>query len=295
MKLSILVPVYNNLSYTKNCLHNLNEFCVKNSAFHKEVTTSIIVIDDGSTDGTKEWIQEYSPTVHLIQGNGNLWWSGAINKGIEYDLKELQSDYILFWNNDIEVKSDYFPNLLSVLKENDSNTIIGSKIYCKDTSTVWSMGGLVNLNKGNTSMIGSMMEDSDDLNKIQNVDWLTGMGSVYPASVFNTIGLINDKDFPQYFGDLDISYRAKLSGYSVKVFPKLQIWNDIVNTGIKHNGSFKQLRSSFTSIKSLYNLSVDIKFQRKYIKSYKGYFQLFIKYSKYIGGYIKNKLLPSTN
>ena len=86
-KIAILIPVFNNLEYTKKCLQNLEEKLGENNiAKH----FPIIVIDDGSSDETADWIKKNYPEVELLFGNGNLWWSGGINKGAKHAIEKLK-------------------------------------------------------------------------------------------------------------------------------------------------------------------------------------------------------------
>jgi GT2 family glycosyltransferase len=95
--LCILIPVYNKLEYTKKCLADLINNL--NGNFAKSV--SIVVIDDGSKDGTESWIHAKYPEIVVLRGNGKLFWSGAINLGIKYAIYQEGFEYILFWNNDV--------------------------------------------------------------------------------------------------------------------------------------------------------------------------------------------------
>ncbi len=80
--IAIIIPVRNSLEYTKKCLAVLENLTAKavSNAWRYEV----VVVDDGSDDGTEDWIRANHPAVHLCFGDGSLWWSGGINLGMRY-------------------------------------------------------------------------------------------------------------------------------------------------------------------------------------------------------------------
>ncbi|MFW6219021.1 MAG: glycosyltransferase family 2 protein [Bacteroidota bacterium] len=288
MKLAIIIPVHNGLNYTRECLKELHNQTRKVIGSSVE----IIVVDDGSTDGTSNWIASNYPRVHILKGNGSLWWSGSVNTGVEYAIDKLSSDYILWWNNDVIPASAYLPSLFEIIEKSNPNEIIGSKVYRSEKrDIIWAMGGVFNPRTGWKDMIGFNTQDGPEYNIPLEVDWLPGMGSCFPARVFNETGLLNAKVFPQYHGDIDFTWRAKLKGYKIVVYPRLQLYNHTENTSKKHEGSIKSLRDSLTTIKSNYNIKKDILFYRKYARSPLAYKILFLKYGRYIGGFLKWKLL----
>lgn len=285
IKITIVFAIFNGLNYTKKCLESLFRSI---DIEVKDVVFSIVIVDDGSSDNSYEWIKDNYPSVNLIRGSGNLWWSGGINMAVKFAIKDLGSDYIVWWNNDIEVDDDYFRNLTVILKHNSVNTIVGSKIYYADQrNKIWSMGGFFNPQTGYKNMIGTKMIDNNSFQKSFEVDWLPGMGTVTHYSIYDKIGMLDENKFPQYHGDSDFTYRAKLHGYKIIVYPSLKIYNDVSNSALKHNDSFKGLINSLLTIKSNYNLKKDILFYLRYAKSYKAYYPLFRKYYRYIGGFIK--------
>ncbi len=288
MNLAILIPVFNNLDYTKSCLKRINS-CLLEANHSIQINT--IVIDDGSTDGTNEWLKENEKTITILNGDGNLWWSGGINMGATYAVETLKADYILWWNNDIEPKNDYFKNLFSHLENNPLMNIIGSKIYIKNTDKLWGYGGYFNPKNGKKGLYGNWEDDKPEFLTPKLVDWLPGMGSVFPAGVFKTIGYLDQKNFPQYHGDSDYTIRAKVSGYSITVFPDLILYNDTTNSGLRHNDTFKVLKKSLTSVKSNYNFKKEFLFYKKHGKSLYVYVGFLSKYLFYIGGFFKWKLL----
>lgn len=289
MKLiAVLIPVFNGLEFTKKCLDNLR--ILEGSLSGSDFKAANIIIDDGSKDGTYEYIKFHFPEVILLQGDGNLWWSGSINLGASYAVNELKASYLLLWNNDITANNEYFTELVKIIESAEGKLVIGSKIY-SDADTVWSMGGMFNPWTGKKKHIAYAVKDSSQYNKIITADWLPGMGTLMPADVIAQVGLWDQKNFPQYHGDSDYTYRTKLKGYSIKVFPQLKIWNDISNTGIEHRGSFQVLLKSIRHIKSYNNIRKDLIFYRKYARSPLAYCELCIKYGRLFGGFFKWKIL----
>jgi len=287
---AVIIPVFNGLNFTKICLQSLDELR-DYSGFATE-QLQVVVVDDGSKDGTHEWIRENCPWVHVLTGDGSLWWSGGINTGVRFALDELNSDYILWWNNDIISHRDYIKNLFNIISKSPENVLIGSKIFVIGSNElIWGMGGKFDPVSGDRYMYGEQQADSSFFQSPLDVDWFPGMGTTIHRSVFEKIGYLDEINFPQYHGDSDYTFRAKKAGFTLIAYPELVIYNDVSNTGIKHNGSFKDLRKSLFSIKSNYNIRKDISFFRIHATTFKAYRTLFKKYFRYVGGFIKWKLL----
>jgi GT2 family glycosyltransferase len=286
--IAIIIPVFNGLDYTRRCLEILSRHIdlVEDPLSGFE----IIVVDDGN-DGTSGWVGKHYPRVHILKGDGNLWWSGGINRGVGYALENLNADYLLWWNNDIEPAEDYLEQVADLVRENDENILIGSKIFIKNSELLWGMGGKFDPVNGLRHMYGEGQKDCSDFRKPFAVDWFPGMGTIIHRRVFEKIGMLDEKNFPQYHGDSDFTYRAKKAGFRLVAFPQLVIYNDIANTGLKHQGKFTVLYKSLFSIKSNSNLRKDIAFYRKHSSSPRAYLNLVNKYFRYIGGFFKWKTL----
>ncbi len=288
MRFAILLPVFNHLEYTRVTLEELYDL-TREIEDHR---IDIVLIDDGSTDGTSDWVKQHYPDVIILSGDGNLWWSGAINLGARHSIEVLNADYLLLWNNDIGIDRQYFHNLFEILADIEDPVVIGSKIYIRgESDLVWSAGGYFNPRNGQSGMHGYFEKDTDELNKIREVDLLTGMGTIVPAKVVESIGFWDQENFPQYHGDSDFTYRAKLAGYSVRVYPQLRMYNDVDNSGIEHEGSFRNLIRLFSDIRSKSNLKKNLKWYRLYAKSPRAYLPLIWLYLKIIGGFIKWKII----
>lgn len=287
IKIGILIPVFNGLAFTKNSLTRLYEVIPASES----IDVQIIVIDDGSTDGTADWIKGNYPKTHLLTGDGNLWWSGGINLGMKYALETLTCHYLLWWNNDIIPAEDYFIELEQIILTLKP-MIAGSKIfYAHEPDLVWSMGGIFDTGNGMKYMRGMNQKDNPELNHMVDADWLPGMGTLLHKSVVQKIGWLDEKNFPQYHGDSDYTFRAHLAGIKIMAFPQLKIWNDKSNSGLLHQDSYRLLIRSLMDNKSNYHIRKDVLFYRKYATSLRAYQTLATKYCFYIGGFAKWKLL----
>ncbi|MCW5626437.1 MAG: glycosyltransferase family 2 protein, partial [Burkholderiales bacterium] len=102
----VLVPVFNRLAHTKNVLDALRRQTIVDQL-------RIVVIDDGSTDGTAEFL-DAQPDLVVLRGDGSFWWGGAIDKGLEYvrDQQPTHEDYVLFLNNDTWFEPRYIETLV---------------------------------------------------------------------------------------------------------------------------------------------------------------------------------------
>jgi GT2 family glycosyltransferase len=295
-KIAILIPVFNRLEYTKECLDILKQ--QESTSFFKNNEIRIIVSDDASTDGTAEFIRTRYPEIIVLQGNGNLWWSGCMNLGINYALQNLGSDFVLFWENDITPDNQYFENLQSIITHWQKGTLVCSKIKIKSQpDKIFAMGGIFNFHTGFKKLVGTGDFDGPEYNKIFEADWFCGQGILIHKSIFEKVGLLDEKIFPQYHGDSDFALRAKKAGFRNLIFPDLVVWNDTDTTGIGHieNKTLRQFGQSLVSIRSNYGLSKDIKFYNRHVTNLLAYRYLILKYVTYIGGYFKWKFLGLFN
>ncbi len=258
IKISLIIPIHNRLNITKTGLESL--FVALDYYLHhgrKILNIEIVVVDDGSTDGSSDFISKNYPSIHLLKGNGNLWWSGAINEGAKYAILKLQASYVLLWNNDIVPKKNYFIELERVIIENP-NAIIGSYIYDYTSKKIWSQGGWFNILNGKRTMQFSK------INHTKNVyQWLTGMGTLIPVELINKYGYWDDINFPQYHGDFDFTIRMSKEGVKIVNNDKLIIYNKTEYSS-KMGFNIKSYLNSLNEIGSRYNIRKDIMIYRKH-------------------------------
>lgn len=266
MGIAILIPVYNEVFYTKKCIVNLKE-ALKNysTTVDSPLQSDIIVIDDGSTDGTSGWLSENHPEITILEGDGNLFWSAAINMGIEYVIESAKHTHILFWNKDLYIEPDYFTTMHHLLNSVPENTLLASKMYRKNTPNVlFSFGGSYNPKTDKKVNIGSGKVDGPQFSEITKIDWCGGMAVIMPVNMFKEIGVCDAKNFPQYDGDTDLFLRAKKAGYQLYVYPELKAWNLHENTGRKEKFNLKNYFWYLNNIRSYRNLGISYRFLKKH-------------------------------
>lgn len=240
-KTAILVLNWNKPDLT---LDSVNSILKINS---RKIDYQIVIIDNGSSDDSLAIFNKHyqtHPQVKIITTNSNLGFAGGNNFGIQYALKN-NFDYILLINNDVLVDSDFLINLLRHTKDYD---LLGPKIYFapgfefhsnryakKDRGRViWSAGGQFDWNNIYGSHIGVDEVDSGQFDTINSqVDFLTACCLLVKASVFQKIGLLDDKYF-MYLEDVDFCHRAKLAGFRQAYIPDSKIWH--INAGSSSSG-----------------------------------------------------------
>ena len=297
----VLIAVHNRLEITKRGLTNLYRsisFYTKKN--ENKFAIKILVIDDGSTDGTYEWISENYPEVYIARGDGNLWWSGSMNKGLEYASQNINSiKGYLSWNDDLIPAVDYFFQLDSIISNESSQPIIGSILLeLKNQDKVHAYGAVFNKFTG----LGKYKHKGEDLDQIREEktksDWLPGMGTYISKEIVDEVGKYNEHDFPQYFGDMDYSVRAAKKGHEMYAYKDLKLYNDVESTGLRRPKTLKELKEAFNSNRSKYNIKQNLTFAIKHgyfpltligvSRNYFFFFKDFIKvvFNKHIGNYI---------
>ncbi|MBE2943849.1 glycosyltransferase family 2 protein [Anoxybacillus flavithermus] len=283
-KVTILIPIHNGIKHTLKCIES-----ILNSNYSN---FEIVIIDDGSEDRSSEIIKSKYPEVTIIQGDGNLWWSGAMNKGLDYAF-EKGTDYILLLNNDNIIKEDMISQLVLTAK-NNANSIVCSKVYLlDDKERLFFAGGFSDYKKGGLYTEGCYELDSEKYNIFKKVEWCGGMGVLIPMTIAKDIGYFNNIDFPQYYGDADYFFRARQKGYSIVYNPRSICWNNREQTGIglgEGKITFEIVKNILTSIKSNNNLKVNTKFYYKYFSKSEATKILLVRYGVFFARIIKRLL-----
>ena len=205
---AVVVPIYSRRAITCDFLRSFSAVRYPNY--------EMIIVDDGSTDGSADAIAREFPSVRLIRTSGGLWWTRATNMGIA-DARSRGAAYILTINDDVLV-DPYLLDALVRRAASQPRTLVGSTIfYHAEPDRIWYAGGRINWWSG------------DLVHRTSPGDgpllWLTGMGTLVPVEAFDAVGHYDEANFPQYAADADFSLRAATSGFSLAIAPDAKIWN----------------------------------------------------------------------
>jgi len=208
MKLAVLITCHNRRDTTLACLHALFLCPLPDG-----VLLEVFLVDDGSSDGTGEAVKAAFPQVHLLEGDGNLYWNGGMRKAfaaaMEYDF-----DYYLWLNDDTFLYPQTLSTLLQVA-ETMQNTQSRTAIVVGSTQSNQggraNHGGIVKWRKLNSQLV----EPRDIPVPCET---MYGNCVLIPAEVVKRIGNL-DPAFVHSIGDIDYGLRARKAGFDSVVMP----------------------------------------------------------------------------
>ncbi len=255
-----VIPVHNRRHYTEECLRCLHQ--------QTWPDLRVIVVDDGSTDGTSEMIREKFPEVTLLHGDGNLWWTAATNMGIRNALETASDDdYILVINNDLEVNPDYVEILARFARKNP-RSLVGSVTVDFDNPDIIDSGG-VKINwwtaKHRFLNRGARLSDFETDYYVQP-SYITGRSTLIPARALRDLGLYDERHLPHYGGDTELPVRAAKKGYRLFITYRAVVRSHVDATGpLNRQDAYKlsDLKFYFFNIKSDARLKDRFHFARK--------------------------------
>jgi GT2 family glycosyltransferase len=215
IKVEIVTPVYNRRDITLQCLKSLSRIKKENLDVH------IIIVDDGSTDGTEQAIRENYPEVELIKGDGNLWYTGGINRAIKAALIH-NPNYVLTINDDGIFDENFLVRMIECA-EKYPKSIIGSLLLLWDTPhklfqtspkwDVWSGG----FRHWQNQTVWTIPE------KPWEVEIIVGNCVLFPVEAIREAGLMNEKRYP-HFGDAEYTPRMRKKGWRLLIEPKARVF-----------------------------------------------------------------------
>lgn len=222
-KVTVIIPNYNGLKFMEPCFTALEA--------QSEKDFDVLVVDNGSTDGSVEWLEERKiPSVFLPE---NIGFSGAVNVGI----KKAETPYVILLNNDTEPETDYIRELVRIMERSPKIFSASSRmiqLYHRD-----------------------LMDDAGDMYSLLGWAYQRGVGqsvkgyrrpcrvfaacagaAIYRREMFEEIGYFDESHFA-YLEDIDVGYRARIHGYDNVYCPAAEVYHVGSGTsGSKYN-SFK--------------------------------------------------------
>jgi hypothetical protein len=187
----------------------------------------VVVVDNGSTDGSVTAIQKRFPEITVIENEENLGFAGGNNVGLRYAMEQ-GVDYALLLNNDTEVAPDFLRRLVDVAEADPAFGIAGPTIYYYDQpDVVWSAGGAIDWRRGETRMIGLNERDTDQFGPgPRPVDFVTGCALLAKRAVIEQAGLLDERFFA-YYEEAEWCVRVRQAGFKIIHVPQARVWHKI--------------------------------------------------------------------
>lgn len=172
----------------------------------------LVVVDNGSTDGSREAIAAAFPRVTVLRSERNLGPAGGANLGLRWGL-ERGHDYLLVLNNDIEVAADFLTELVAAAEREPGAGVVGPKaLYYWQRDTIWSAGGRLRFGEAVTRERGMNEVDRGQWDRDGEVEYVNGCAMLVRRQVFLDVGLW-DPAYQLCFEDADFCLRARRAGW----------------------------------------------------------------------------------
>lgn len=215
-QIDVIIPTYNGKYLLEK---NLSSIVKNTSSLGK-----LIIIDNGSEDGTAEWLKKEYPETVIVRNNTNLGYTIPINQGV----RASKSEYFILINNDVRPKKGYLDSSLELLKSKEIFAVTFNEESSSWPDMKWANG----------KMQFSMGEDKS---KTLYSAWASGGSAIFKRSIWDKLGGLDEIYAPWYWEDIDIGYRAWKTGYKI-------IWNPKSVVIHEHESTSKKLDPKYVNL-----------------------------------------------
>lgn len=210
---SIIIVNWNGGEVFRQCLESLSKIDYPN--------WELIVVDNGSTDGSEKYIKLIELT-KLIKNQSNLGFASANNQGYE----KTKGKYILLLNNDTNVKPDFLTKLVERIEMEKEIGVIQPKIYMMDDPERLDNAGSFLTRIGFLEHWGFGEKDGPEFEKEKEIFSAKGACMLIQRKIIEKVGLF-DSDFVSYFEESDFCWRVWLAGYKILFYPRARIYHKV--------------------------------------------------------------------
>jgi GT2 family glycosyltransferase len=219
-KVFILLPVHNRYTYTKNFID-----CLKNQTYKNY---HLILIDDGSTDGTAEMVRQHITNLSVLKGIGDWWWAGSLQQGINWLKKNVpdKNDIILFINNDVTFDSNFLEKAIEILMDK-LHTLLLPQSSDIQTGVPVESGVEADLRK----LTFKKASSPEKINCLSTRGLFIRWGDLLKIGDFRTVIL------PHYLSDYEFTIRAYKKGFSLCTHP------DLTLISLGHSSGYREFRN----------------------------------------------------
>ena len=220
--ITIIIPNYNGMCYLEGCLGSL--------AAQTDRDFEILMIDNGSGDGSVGWVREHYPKVRIRAYRRNTGFCRAVNAGIRLS----RTEYVLLLNNDVVCDPEMVSALHgAILARPDAFSCCAKLLQMSDPSKIDDAGDFYNV--FGWAFARGKGKSSARYTEPEKVFACCAAAAIYRKSVFSRIGLFDERHFA-YLEDIDVGYRAMRHGYENWYIPQAIVRHaGSATSGSRHN------------------------------------------------------------
>lgn len=236
-KTTVVIPNYNGIEYIDACL---------DSVYQNNVVPEVIVVDNGSSDGSLNLVREKYKKAVVISFKGNTGFSKAVNAGI----RAAKTEYVLLLNNDTVADAHMVEALEQAMEKNQCVFSAGAKMINLHRPEKLDGAGDFYSALGWAYARGKDKEISS-CSKGGRIFSACAGAAIYRRELFDKTGFFDENHFA-YLEDVDIGYRADIYGYHNIYVPEAKVWHaGSAASGSRHN-AFKVRLSARNGIYLIY-------------------------------------------
>lgn len=224
MVLSVCIVNYNGGYFLPACIESVIESDIEGGL-------EIIVVDNGSADGSVKLVRERFPDVVLIENGRNDGFASANNRAFA----SAGGRFVLFLNPDTVVPPDALGRMISFLEEEEGTAACGCRLFHPDTGRVepsarsdpeliplfWNLTYIDRLFPSSPFFARYLMTHAPEL-EIRDADWVTGACLLVRSEVFRLVGGFDSRFF-MYCEDIDLCYRIRRAGWRIRYYPAVSV------------------------------------------------------------------------
>lgn len=248
-KVSIIIVNWNGEQYIKDCLASVFNQFYKNFR--------VILVDNGSTDKSIDFVKDNFPKVKIIALEKNYGFTGGNNFGIREAFRDEEVKYIALLNVDTKVQPQWLKELMIVA---ESNAVVGCcqpKVLSLTNPKLLDAVGIIFNRSGGAIQLGYGKEDFGQYNQIKEVFGACAAAVLYRREMLEKIGLF-DEDFFSYYEDVDLALRVRLAGWKCIYVPASIVYHKHSYTYRKDSPVTKFFCERNTYYYIIKNLPIDI-------------------------------------
>lgn len=209
--ITIVIPNINGLDHLKSCIPSIFRQSYKNYR--------TIIIDNGSTDSSLEFLKLNFPECEIITHTFNTGFAKAVNEGIKLALEKYKSDFILLLNNDIELTDNFLQKAIDTFKNIDTDVLAVKMMNFFNRNIIDDTGNFLTKKGGTAYPRGNGEKDTGQYDKPEYIFGACAGAAFYTSDIFKAAGFFDEKFFA-YLEDIDLSFRLQLAGFKCYYQPE---------------------------------------------------------------------------